>query len=319
MSIQAMNWVLEQAPITEEHRHLFPVLMALANAADEDGTGAFPSKASISWQTRKSERAVTNDLRTLEKKAIIRRGNQARAHYLSADRRPVVYDLAMERSRDMSQRPVKRQPSGTSATETGMKPASPREATGVKWATDRGEVGGTTGVKRASPNPSGEPSNNPSPPAPSAPDREESSASPVARPEGREGDASQKKAGDGAGLVRHRLAAVTLVGELPRASSIEEKGKLVDRIVDRIADGVALDVIAAALKRQLPDRIKKSLTGLYLRRLDELDTTRPSAIPTQTTRLDLHTYVDDPTDPFDDCVTCGLPQSHLRHRVPVGA
>src|SRR5690606_12716840 len=103
VSIQAIVWVLEESPITKPSH--VPVLLSLSNEADFDGKGAFPSQRTMAWQTRKTERAVRNDLEALKADGLIRPGDQARAAYIAADRRPMVWDLALELTRDMSKRP----------------------------------------------------------------------------------------------------------------------------------------------------------------------------------------------------------------------
>lgn len=110
MSVQAIAWALEEAPLSKGS-HL-PVLLALANQADADGKHAFPGHATIAWESRKSTAQVRKDLAAMEADGVIRRGNQAVVSYIAADRRPVVWDLAMERKRDMSKRPTKRPASG---------------------------------------------------------------------------------------------------------------------------------------------------------------------------------------------------------------
>ncbi|MDN4149711.1 helix-turn-helix domain-containing protein [Pseudomonas tohonis] len=97
MSIQSMTWALEQRVVTDATtRH---VLLCLANYADKDGRGSFPSASSLSEDTGLSERTVRYKLDALEKMGVIRRGNQAiAAAYIDrSDRRPVVYDIVMSR------------------------------------------------------------------------------------------------------------------------------------------------------------------------------------------------------------------------------
>lgn len=97
MSIQSMTWALEQQVVTDATtRH---VLLCLANYADKDGRGSFPSASSLSEDTGLSERTVRYKLDALEKLGVIRRGNQAiAAAYIDRpDRRPVVYDIVMSR------------------------------------------------------------------------------------------------------------------------------------------------------------------------------------------------------------------------------
>lgn len=97
MSVQAMNWALEQRLVTDASaRH---VLLCLANYADKDGRNAFPSVASLGEDTGLSERTVRYKLDSLLAQGAIVLGNQgiARAHIDRADRTPTCYDLAMKR------------------------------------------------------------------------------------------------------------------------------------------------------------------------------------------------------------------------------
>ncbi|MBN7837471.1 helix-turn-helix domain-containing protein [Stenotrophomonas maltophilia] len=97
MSVQAMAWALDQKRIADPAaRH---VLLCLANYADKDGRGAFPSADSLSQDTGLSVRTVRLKLVQLVEAGLTVKGNQALAAvYINrADRRPVVYDLVMSR------------------------------------------------------------------------------------------------------------------------------------------------------------------------------------------------------------------------------
>ena len=96
MAISVMNWVLEEAP--DLPAHCFGVLMALASKAREDGTAAYPGQDWLATRTRKSDRSVRSDLATLEQIGLIRRGDQSVVAHITADERPVVWDLAIEMS-----------------------------------------------------------------------------------------------------------------------------------------------------------------------------------------------------------------------------
>ncbi len=143
-----MTWVLEEAP--DLPAHLLGTLLALANHAGRDGTGARPSQETLAWYTRKARRNVRKDIDALLKLGLIREGDQRVVAHLRADRRPVVYDLAMERKRT----PV--------VLDEGM-PASPRKV-GTGGRTDppgtpsRGDAHVPHGGMPASPKPSTEPS-----------------------------------------------------------------------------------------------------------------------------------------------------------------
>lgn len=92
-----MAWVLEDCP--DLPKHLVATMIGLANHADENGKGAHPSQPTLAWYTRKSLDSAQRDVDQLEELGLIRRGDQRRVLHLPPDKRPVVYDLAMERRR----------------------------------------------------------------------------------------------------------------------------------------------------------------------------------------------------------------------------
>lgn len=91
-----MKWAIEQAPPMPAQ--LVATLAGLANHADPKGRGAYPSLSKLAAYTCKAERSVRRDLRQLEELGLIRRGDPSKVAHLSPDRRPEVYDLAMERT-----------------------------------------------------------------------------------------------------------------------------------------------------------------------------------------------------------------------------
>lgn len=139
MSDEAKAWASSYAPGVPPH--LVSTLHAFANYADDLGRSTYPTHEIIAWHTRKDPRSVRRDVAQLVTLGLIRPGNQDVAGHLPADRRPVVYDLAMERTR--GPRPDAA-PSGKSAVDnredtcvppdvhvppvppTGRTPASPR-------------------------------------------------------------------------------------------------------------------------------------------------------------------------------------------------
>jgi hypothetical protein len=73
VSVKVMGWVLEHSPVSVSGQRL--VLLALADAAREDGTGAWPSQESLARMSRLSERQVRNCLKVLEEAGhIVRTG-----------------------------------------------------------------------------------------------------------------------------------------------------------------------------------------------------------------------------------------------------
>jgi hypothetical protein len=100
MSVEAISWALNLAPVPVD-RGGQPssackfVLVALANHAGPDGTGAFPSAATLVRYTGLSERTVRSCLDRLEAGGIIRRCDPeiVAARIKRADRRPKGWDL----------------------------------------------------------------------------------------------------------------------------------------------------------------------------------------------------------------------------------
>jgi hypothetical protein len=97
VSVEAITWALRDAP--DVPAHLVSTLIALANHAGPDGRAAFPGQKLLAEYTRKTERAVRKDLIALAELGLIREGDQRLVGHYRADKRPVVYDLALERVR----------------------------------------------------------------------------------------------------------------------------------------------------------------------------------------------------------------------------
>lgn len=97
MSLNAIIWALEQAPVDDPTTAL--VLIALADNANQDGTGSWPPLQTIAHRARCSVRTAQRHLRILEDARIIRQGNQDLVAGYPANRRPVVYDLNLAAAR----------------------------------------------------------------------------------------------------------------------------------------------------------------------------------------------------------------------------
>lgn len=94
-----MSWALSDAP--DVPPSCLAVLIGLANHAHPNGRGAFPSQERLAHYSRKSTRSIRSDLATLESLGLIRRGDQRHTAFIPSDRRPVVWDLALERRREV--------------------------------------------------------------------------------------------------------------------------------------------------------------------------------------------------------------------------
>ncbi|KAB8186927.1 hypothetical protein FH608_046415 [Nonomuraea phyllanthi] len=162
MSTQAMVWALEDAP--DVPAQALGVLMGLANHADEFGRGAYPDQQTLAGYARKSDRSCRSDLAMLEELGLIRRGDQGLVAHLAPNKRPVVWDVAMERRKE---RVGRKRDSGRNHA-SGRKPGADQdESAGDSSASGSGLPGGSerpagsaaqTGRKPASDKPSVEPS-----------------------------------------------------------------------------------------------------------------------------------------------------------------
>ncbi|MCT8506165.1 helix-turn-helix domain-containing protein [Chromohalobacter moromii] len=146
MSVEATSWALQQQAITDPAARA--VLFGLANHANHEGRHAFPSVDLLCRYTGLGRRTVIAKLKRLQDEGLIRKGNQkvAAAIIDRADRRPVVYDLALgvgiesidigdeqspdvPESRDAENAPRENEPGAADA---------PREGDGVQMTTPRG-------------------------------------------------------------------------------------------------------------------------------------------------------------------------------------
>lgn len=107
MSVEALAWALNLAPIPvdgggKQNSSCAFVLVALANHADSDGTGAFPSADTIVRYTRLAERTVRTAIDRLAAAGIIRpcAPEIVAARIPRADRRPQGWDLDLTLVRD---------------------------------------------------------------------------------------------------------------------------------------------------------------------------------------------------------------------------
>ena len=144
-----MAWAIEQQETRDPESRL--VLICLANYASADGRNAFPAIDRLCRDTGLSESTVRRHLKKLIEAILIRRGNQAiaAAHIERADRRPVVYDVLIQRGVPVIPRGDER-----GVTET------PRDGDGVSKTDSRGVKQGATGCQALTPDPSSDPSLN---------------------------------------------------------------------------------------------------------------------------------------------------------------
>jgi hypothetical protein len=148
MSREAIDWVFQDAPGVPSQ--CVSVLVALAHGADKQGCGAYLSAGTLAGYARKSKRQVHYDLLQLAELKLIRPGDQARVAKYPVNRRPVVYDLAMELRQDSGVQPTS-PPAGVQPTSQ-VKPIAPLQSTAPQMADDQEE---RPGVQSASPQDAG--------------------------------------------------------------------------------------------------------------------------------------------------------------------
>lgn len=98
MSLNVILWALKEAPVEDPTQAL--ILCAMADNAKPDGTEARASQATYARAARCSERTLRRHLKAMELAGVIRRGDQSLVAHKRVDRRPVVWDLAIELTRD---------------------------------------------------------------------------------------------------------------------------------------------------------------------------------------------------------------------------
>ena len=95
MSIQALTWVIYDVASDIKHAD-FRTLLVLADHADPQGMGAYPSRSTISRLTGYSVRTVSYALKSLESSGLISRGDQRIVSNLGGYK-PTVWNLNMSR------------------------------------------------------------------------------------------------------------------------------------------------------------------------------------------------------------------------------
>jgi hypothetical protein len=100
VSIEAISWVLNHAPIPTDRKDassLTVVLIGLANHTDRYGRHAFPSVQTLADYSRLSTRSVMRAVAALHELGLITEGNYAivAAHIPDPRHRPRIWDLRM--------------------------------------------------------------------------------------------------------------------------------------------------------------------------------------------------------------------------------
>lgn len=94
MSIEAMMWVKKHAP-TKNATEMC-ILYALADRANDDGTGCWPYYETLADESRCSVPTIKRHIKELEIRGVIVRGDQSLVSQYPNYRRPVVWDLNLK-------------------------------------------------------------------------------------------------------------------------------------------------------------------------------------------------------------------------------
>lgn len=115
MSVAVSAWVWEHAPVKSGE---LVVLLGLADNAHDDGTGAYPSQATLAVKSRMTERQVRRCLGSLEADGLIRRQGMTQGGV-------VVWAVVMAPPDNMSTRTSASDPPGHGRpTEPSLEPSS---------------------------------------------------------------------------------------------------------------------------------------------------------------------------------------------------
>jgi hypothetical protein len=90
-SLDPILWAFKVAPVRDGIEKL--VLQTLCDHADEDGCNAYPAQLTIAERAMSDARTVRKRLAELERRGLIRRGDQGAVNHLPPDRRPVVWEV----------------------------------------------------------------------------------------------------------------------------------------------------------------------------------------------------------------------------------
>lgn len=152
-----MAWALDHRQTGALPAEARLVLVSLADYTDPTGRNAWPSAPTLAHRLGVTVRAVRRSLALLDDLGLIRHGDQSVVAHIRADRRPIVWDLALDGVHVMlkitgTEVELGHEPYDRHAH--GMTAVSPREPVDNL---PRGDVHGRHGVTATSPKPSTNP------------------------------------------------------------------------------------------------------------------------------------------------------------------
>jgi hypothetical protein len=96
MATIPLLWAVEAAPVADAQEAA--ILSVMASKADTDGCATFRSRKTIAYRLQIDEQTVKRRQAAMERRGLIRRGDQNAASYIPENRRPLVYDLCVPHS-----------------------------------------------------------------------------------------------------------------------------------------------------------------------------------------------------------------------------
>ncbi|MCI1218514.1 helix-turn-helix domain-containing protein [Bifidobacterium crudilactis] len=100
MSVGAVDWAIRFAPVGSD-QPARAILISLANLVDDEGHNAHPSAKKLAQWNEMGVSTVRRKLKYLEEQGLIRRGDQRMVAHFDPYHRPVVWDLCLDRKRQV--------------------------------------------------------------------------------------------------------------------------------------------------------------------------------------------------------------------------
>lgn len=122
MSMKALEWAMYDVPAEMAKGSLLRILLALADHADTEGRGAFPSQKRLCALTGYSRRTIQHGLHDLEASGLIVKGDQRLTEHYGRHR-PIVWNLSMEDFRGAKTTPQNSQEAQLGAQKTAVRGA----------------------------------------------------------------------------------------------------------------------------------------------------------------------------------------------------
>ena len=143
MSMKALEWAMYDVPAEMTKGALLRILLALADHADTEGNGAFPSQKRLCALTGYSRRTIQHGLHDLEASGLIVKGDQRLTEHYGRHR-PIVWNLTMEDFRGVKTAPLKKNESEAQHTT----PQNSQEAQlGAQKTAVRGAIRGAVSLR----------------------------------------------------------------------------------------------------------------------------------------------------------------------------